>query len=329
MSSYFARTLTTVGLTLLSMPLLAHAQVHVDSELPDYVRVPGVSGNIKSEGSDTMNNLMTLWLEGFRKFYPGVQFEVQGKGSSTAPPALIAGTATFGPMSRPMKPAEVDAFEKRFGYKPTGLGTSIDMLAVFVNKDNPIKSLTLPQVDAVFSTTRKLGHANDIRNWGQLGMAGDWTNLPISTYGRNSASGTYGYFKEKAMGEGDYKPSVKEQPGSAGVIQAVSSEKGGIGYSGIGYATSDVRAVPIAKDDKAMPVVPEAANAYNGKYPLSRPLIVYLNYKPGTKLDPLRREFFRFVFSKQGQEAVVKDGYIPVTAKMAQKALKEIGVEAK
>src|SRR5688572_27626559 len=272
--------------------------VKIDPALPDYKAVAGVSGNIKSVGSDTMNNLMTLWLEGYRKFYPSVQFEMEGKGSSTAPAALIGGTATFGPMSRLMKPAEIDAFEKKFGYKPVGFATSIDSLAVFVNKDSPLEGLTLPQVDAIFSTGRKLGHSTDITKWGQLGLKADWENSPISLYGRNSASGTYGFFKEKALGEGDYKDSVKEQPGSSTVVQAVANDKFGIGYSGIGYKTSDVKALAMAKDAASSKIAANPENVYNGKYPLARFLLVYMNYKKGTQLDPLRREFIKFIFSK-------------------------------
>lgn len=303
------------------------AQVKVDPALPEYRQVAGVSGNIKSVGSDSMVNLMTLWAEGFRKYYPSVRVEVEGKGSSTAPPALIEGTATFGPMSRPMKPSEVDAFEKKFGYQPVSIGTSIDSLAVFVNKDSPLDGVSLTEVDAIYSSTRKLGHARDITKWGQIGLTGEWSNAPISLYGRNSASGTYGFFKEKALGEGDYKNSVKEQPGSSTVVQAVARDKFGIGYSGIGYKTSDVKALAVAKDAASAKIEPNPENVYSGKYPLTRFLLVYMNYKRGTKLDPLRREFVTFIFSKQGQEVVVKDGYYPVTAAMARKSLEELGIK--
>jgi phosphate transport system substrate-binding protein len=302
------------------------AQVKLDPKLPDYKPVAGVSGSIKSVGSDTMNNLMTLWGEGFAKYYPNVRIEVEGKGSGTAPPALIAGTATFGPMSRPMKASEIDAFEKKFGYKPTALSTSIDMLAVFVNKDNPIKGLTLQQLDAVFSRTRKAGYAEDIRTWGQLGLTGDWTSAPISIFGRNSASGTYAFFKEKVLEEGDYKDSVKEQPGSSAVVQGVASDRFAIGYSGIGYKTADVRVVPLTKAARGPFVAAEPANV--ASYPLSRFLYLNVNFQPGSQLDPLRREFIRFVFSKPGQEVVVKDGYLPVSAKMAAKALSEVGIQS-
>src|SRR5713101_2171268 len=308
-----------------SLPV--QAQVTVDPKLPEYKPVSGVSGNMKSIGSDTMNNLMALWAEGFHKIYPNVEVEIEGKGSTTAPPALIAGTAHFGPMSRPMKDAEINKFEAKFGYKSTALPTSIDMLAIYVHKDNPIESLTLQQVDAIFSKNRKAGSPKDIRTWGDLGLTGEWANKPISLYGRNSASGTYGFLKEHVLLNGDYKDSVKEQPGSSSVVQGVASDKYAIGYSGIGYKTADVRAVPLAKSAKSKPIAAEPENAYTGQYPLARFLYIYVNYKPNRQLDPLRREFIKYVFSKQGQQDVIKDGYFPITARIAAKALASVGIE--
>lgn len=302
-------------------------QVQVDPKLPEYKPVSGISGSIKSVGSDTLNNLMTLWAEGFRKHYPNVTIEIEGKGSSTAPPALIAGTANFGPMSREMKGAEIDAFEAKYGYKPTALPTSIDMLAVYVHKDNPIKGLSLQQVDAIFSRTRKGGEKQDITRWGQLGLTGEWADKPISLYGRNSASGTYGYFKENALFKGDYKDSVKEQPGSSSVVQGIASDKYAMGYSGIGYKTADVNAVPLAPRTGQEAVEAVAENAYTGEYPLARFLYVYVAARPGAQLDPLRREFIKYIFSKQGQLDVVKDGYFPVTNEIAKRVFEELNIK--
>ena len=322
----FVRLATALAFAL-SMVVPVQAQVTVDPKIPRYKPVAGVSGNMKSIGSDTMNNLMALWAEGFHRFYPNVQVEVEGKGSTTAPPALISGTAHFGPMSRPMKQAEIDRFEERFGYKPTGLPTSIDMLAVYVHKDNPIPSLTMQQVDAIFSRTRKAGYQKDIKTWGDLGLTGEWADKPISLYGRNSASGTYGYFKEHALLNGDYKDAVKEQPGSSSVVQGVASDRYAIGYSGIGYKTADVRAVPLARNAKAKPIGAEPENAYKGQYSMARFLYIYVNYKPKGELDPLRREFIKYVFSQEGQQDVIKDGYFPITGTIAAKALKSVGLE--
>ena len=303
---------------------MAQDGVKLDPGLDSYKAVSGVSGNLSSVGSDTLNNLMTLWAESFSKFYPNVKIQIEGKGSSTAPPALIAGTAQLGPMSRPMRGTEIDQFEKKFGYKPTPVRTAVDALAVFVNKDNPIKCLTMEQVDAIYSKSRRFGYKKDVKTWGQLGLAGDWADRPISLYGRNSASGTYGFFKEHALKNGDYKDEVKEQPGSASVVQGVTVDRYGIGYSGIGYATAGVRAVPIAEKEGAACVEATADNAYAGTYPLARFLYVYINKPPGKALDPLTQEFVKFIVSKEGQEVVVKDGYFPIPASIAKEELAKL-----
>jgi phosphate transport system substrate-binding protein len=310
-----------------AVPQAGADAVTVDPKIPEYAATSGVSGNLKSIGSDTMNNLMTLWAEGFYKSYPNVKIEVEGKGSATAPPALVSGTAHFGPMSRPMKDAELDAFEKKYGYKPTAVRTSFDALAVYVHKDNPIKSMTMQQVDAVFSKTRRGGYAKDIKTWGDLGLTGEWADKPISLYGRNSASGTYGYFKEHALFKGDYKDEVKEQPGSSSVVQGVASDKFAIGYSGIGYKTADVRAVPLAAKEGEQAYEATIEGVYSGDYPLARYLYLYVNKKPGEKLDPLRGEFLRFVLSKEGQEAVIKDGYLPIPSSIALEERRKLALE--
>lgn len=300
------------------------AATEVDPALPSYQKAAGVSGNLSSVGSDTLANLMTLWSEDFKRVYPNVNVQIQAAGSSTAPPALTEGTSNMGPMSRKMKDKEIEAFESRFGYKPVAVPVAIDALAVFVHKDNPIEGMTIAQVDAVFSSTRKCGHPEDVQRWGQLGMSGPWLARDIQMFGRNSVSGTYGYFKGKALCKGDFKNGVNEQPGSASVVQSVSTSINGIGYSGIGYQTSSVRAIPLAKSDKSSFVEATPENAINGSYPLSRFLYVYVNKAPNKPLAPLEREFLKSVLSKQGQEVVVKDGYIPLPAAVVEKIRKKL-----
>jgi phosphate transport system substrate-binding protein len=292
------------------------AALTVDPALSAYKKTGGVAGNLSSVGSDTLNNLMTLWAEGFNKYYPGVKVQVEGKGSSTAPPALIAGTAQLGPMSRSMKATEIDQFEQRFGYPPTEIKVAVDALAVFVHRDNPIEGLALDQVDAVFSKSRRLGAAGDITTWNQIDQS--LPNKPISLHGRNSASGTYGFFRQVALEDGDYKDSVKEQPGSAAVVQALSVDRFGIGYSGIGYATAGVKAVPLAAQAGGDFVKPTADNSYSGEYPLSRFLYIYVNKAPGRPAAPIVWEFIRYVLSSEGQTTVIKDGYYPVSVDIAE-----------
>ncbi|MBU6308928.1 MAG: phosphate ABC transporter substrate-binding protein [Planctomycetes bacterium] len=300
----------------------------VDAALKPYHKVAGeVAGSLKCVGSDTMNNLVALWAEGFKKVYPSVREGIEGKGSASAPPALAEGTCSFGPMSRDWKPSEIDAFKAKHGYPPTVVPVAIDMLAVFVHRDNPLKSLSLQQVDAIFSKNRTGGATADIRTWGDLGLEGEWKDKPISLYGRNASSGTYGYFKEFALFKGDFKPTVKEQPGSSAVVQAIASDKFAIGYSGIGYKTADVRPLPLAPKPDSTAVEPLAANAYSGDYPLARFLYLSVNRKPGSALDPLRREFLRYVLSASGQGDVKKDGYLPLPAAVVEQAAKDAGVE--
>ncbi|MFA6019424.1 MAG: phosphate ABC transporter substrate-binding protein [Rhodospirillales bacterium] len=306
----------------------ANAQaLTVDPAIAPYKKVSGVSGSLKSIGSDTLNNLMTLWAEGYNAMYPNVKIEIEGKGSSTAPPALIAGTSQFGPMSRPMKAKEIEDFEKKNGYKPSAIRSAVDALAVFVHKDNPIQCLSLQQVDAIFSKTRKGGAPKQAATWGDVGLTGDWANKPVSLYGRNSASGTYGYFKEEALFNGDYSDSVKEQPGSSAVVQGVASDKYAIGYSGVGYKTADVRTVPISKKPGEKCYDANAENAYSGNYPIARFLYVYLNKNPNQAMEPLRGEFVRYVFSKEGQTVVLKDGFFPVTSAIAHEDLAKLGLK--
>ncbi len=314
-----------LGALLLNAPsVCADDHIVLDPALKGYVKVTGISGNLNSIGSDTLNNLMTLWAEGFRKQYPSVKIQIEGKGSSTAPPALIEGTAQLGPMSRAMKNTEIDAFEKKFRYKPTAFPVAIDALAVYVNKDNSVQGLTMAQVDAIFSKTRRFGAPQAIDRWEQLGITGEVASSPISIYGRNSASGTYGFFKEFALKNGDYKDEVKEQPGSASVVQGITEDQAGIGYSGIGYLTSGVRVLPLAEKEGGPFIAPTQQNAMNGSYPLWRHLLIYVNKAPNKPLDPLVKEFIKFIYSKEGQAIAIKDGFFPLPQSVIERELAKI-----
>ncbi|MDH4764662.1 phosphate ABC transporter substrate-binding protein PstS family protein [Pseudomonas sp. CBMAI 2609] len=316
--------LTAVALALALGGTTARAE-GVDPAIPAYQKVSGISGNLSSVGSDTLANLVTLWAESYKRQYPNLNIQIQAAGSSTAPPALTEGTAGIGPMSRTMKDAELQAFEQRFGYQPTAVPVAIDALAIFVNKDNPLRQLTLEQVDAIFSSTRLCGGPHELKTWGDLGLTGDWAKRPIQRFGRNSVSGTYGYFKEAALCRGDFRANVNEQPGSASVVQAISQSLGGIGYSGIGYQTASVHTLALARQGTTDFVADNQENTLSGRYPLARYLYVYVNKAPNRPLNPLEGEFLRLILSRSGQEAVVRDGYIPLPAAVVQQALKTLG----
>jgi phosphate transport system substrate-binding protein len=313
--------------TVLATNLLAvTAAIALDANLPAYQTVRDISGQIKSVGSDTLNNEMALWAKGFEAHYPDVKIEIEGKGSATAPPALVAGVARFGPMSRPMTADEVDAFEKKYGYKVARFRVAVDALAVYVNKGNPIPCLTMQQVDQIFSSTRQGSGSRSIDTWGDAGMTGEWATKPISIYGRNSLSGTYEFFKKTALYGGDYKEGVKQQPGSAEVVQNVANDKFAIGYSGLGYKTDGVRTVPLAAFYGAKCYDTTAEATYSGKYPIARYLYIYLNKKPNEPLDPLRAEFIKYILSKDGQTQTEKGGYFPITNEIREHDLDALGI---
>jgi len=321
------KIINTIGLSSMVTlsSLVSLSAVALDDNLPEYKKVSGISGNVSSVGSDTLANMMTFWAEDFKRTYPNVNVQIQAAGSSTAPPALTEATSNLGPMSRKMKSREIEAFQKRYGYKPTRVRVAIDALAVFVHKDNPIAGLTIAQVDAIFSNNRKCGADKNVDRWGDLGLSGAWTGKDVQLYGRNSVSGTYGYFKKKALCKGDFKNSVNEQPGSASVVQSVSASLNGIGYSGIGYRTSGVRALPLAKKGNNF-IAANMENAISGKYALSRYLYVYVNKHPNKSLPPMEAEFLKMILSKSGQSIVEKDGYIPLPSSVVAKEFKKLGL---
>ncbi len=303
------------------IPVLTQAKGH--EAFKDYQSVSGISGNLSSIGSDTLANVMALWGEAFKSYYPNVNVQIQAAGSSTAPPALTEGTAQLGPMSREMKRKEIEAFEKRYGYKPTAVRVAVDALAIFVHKDNPIKGILLHDVDAIFSSTRRCGSSLPITKWSQLGLSDHWQQRDIQLFGRNSVSGTYGYFKKVALCNGDFRNTVNEQPGSASVVQSVASSVNAIGYSGMGYKTSGVRAIAVGKD-KSNLIEPTKDNAALGKYPLARFLYIYVNKTPNKPLPPIEQEFLKMVFSLQGQGIVQKDGYVSVPKSIAMAEMEKL-----
>ncbi len=289
-----------------SLPLIA-----ATPPVPDYERQPGVAGKITSVGSDTLANLMTFWSQEFKALYPQVKFQIQASGSSTAPPALTEGTATLGPMSRELKPSEVREFVREYGYPPTVLRVAMDAIAIFVERRNPLTGLTLNDVDALFSQTRFCGSNASITQWSQLGVSAPLAHAPVRLFGRNSVSGTYGLFKVMALCDGDFKPTVNEQPGSASVVLSVASSRNGMGYAAYGYKTAGVKALAIGADRSAL--IPLTMKTVRDEtYPYARYLYLVINKAPNQPLPTLEREFLRYILSRQGQQQVQRDGYFPV-----------------
>ncbi len=306
--------------TCLSIP-----GVHADNQrLPTYVPALNITGTLSSVGSDTMVHIISYWVVGFKRIYPGVQTRILQAGSGTAPPALIEGSSNIAPMSRQMNAKELQAFEAKFGYRPTEIRVALDALAVYVNKNNPLQGMTLPQVDAVFSSTRKCGYDEDLRRWGQFGIEGDWKERNLSLYGRNLLSGTNAFFAEHALCKGKYKDGINMLASSHDVVLAVSGNSSGIGYSSVGYTVGGVRSLPIAlkPGDPFIPAIPE--NVYSGRYPLTRYLYIYVNKPSKQPLPPLEKEFMKMVLSDQGQATLKNNGFLALDAKTVQEELAKL-----
>lgn len=298
-----------------------------DMELSPYKAVAGLAGKLKSVGSDTMLHEMELWVEGFQSIYPNVKIDIEGKGSNTAPPALLSGDAQLGPMSRQMTPDEIGAFEAKFGYKPTAVLVAIDALAIYVHKDNPLQCVSMEQLERVFAADPKSGAGKSIRAWGELGLTGEWAAKPITMYSRNTLSGTYKFFKQHVLSGGAFKDDIQMQVGSEAVVNAVAGDKFAMGYSGIGYKTGNVRAVPVGAVGKGC-YDASFDNTYSRKYPLARGLYIYLLKDPKKPMDTLSGEFVKYVLSRDGQTQAKKGGYYPITRNIREHELTRLGLLA-
>lgn len=316
--------LKTLTLALTAQAALTSAAFALDPALPAYRPVGNLSGELKSIGSDTLNHEMELWAAGFKANYPNVKIQIEGKGSATAAPALVAGTAQLGPMSRLMNGEEAEAFEKKYGYKATAIGVAVDALAIYVHKDNPIQCLSEEQLDRIFSTDRKGSGGKSVDTWGDAGLTGEWATHPIAMYGRNTISGTYEFFRQQILYDGNFKEAVKHQAGSEAVVQAVANDKFAIGYSGIGYKTDGVRAIPVSVHYGQKCYNPSSDDTLACKYPIARLLYIYVNKKPGETLDPVIAEFVKYILSKDGQTQTEKGGYYAINSEIPASELQRL-----
>lgn len=274
---------------------------------PFAVAASPVVGNLDSVGSDTLAGLLLRWGERLEHEHPGVRLQLQASGSATAPVALAAGTSRLGPMSRPMSAVEREAVIARQGHAPVEVPVALDALAVFVHRHHEIEALSLAEIDALFSDTRRCGARYSPRHWQSLPAS--QLSGTIIRHGRNSVSGTHGVFKRQVLCGGDFRLDVNEHTGSAAVVAAVAGAPGAIGYGGAGYLTAGVRAVAL-KDASGKAHLPSAASVLSGDYPLSRELYLYINLPPGEALPPVEAAFIELVLSAEGQRIVEESGFI-------------------
>ena len=322
MRIYLATKTILIGLMFnLSYVSLTHA----NQEL-----TPGVVGSITSIGSETLSSLMTEWATEFNRLYPQAKIQIQTTGSSAAPIAITAGTASLGPMSRPLNPSERQSFINRFGYEPTMVTVAIDAIGVFVQESNPLQSLSVDQLDRLFSATRYCTFGQPINYWHELLDDSEYSlsdfakfpEFPVQLFGRNSASGTYSYFKQKALCHGDYRNTVKQLSSSASIIHTVANRMGGIGYASLGSTIPGVKALSIANGGKEVEV--NAKTVQSGQYPLARQLYLLVNHSPDKSLAPGVAQFLRYILSQQGQYIVRQLGYFPISSNQQQAQLNNL-----
>lgn len=290
---------------------------------PDYIKVHEAKGVIRSIGSSTVSGLVNAWADAFSKLHPGASVEVSGGGSSTATPALLNSACDIAPMSRPMNDAELAQFKQKFGYEPLRIVIAIDALAVFVHKDNPIEALSLTQLDAMFSATRKRG-GSPVDTWGDLGLTGEWAERPVQLFGFGDLTGGYALFRDLVLDGGEYSAAMKAEPGSSAIVSAAGAYRGAVGFASQYFATARTRMVPIIGDD-GVPHEPTEATCIEGSYPLARRLFIYVNKKPGEPLPPNTTEFLAYVLSRQGQATATELGMFALPPELARDQIIAIG----
>lgn len=321
-------SLIPLGLLLCSIQLhgvqTAAAEGAATLEVP--TATPLLSGTLSSTGSDTLHNMMMLWRREFVASYPQSNIQIQSSGSATAPVALLEGTASFGPMSRPMLSAEQQRFRHKFGYDAYAVPVAIDMLAIYVHQDNPLQQISMAELEAIYSQHRRCSYHSTVKLWGELGLRGVWQARPVAAYGRNPASGTYAFFRQRALCNDDFQNQVQQLPGAAAVVRAVSLSINGLGYSGFGQQIAGVKMLAVSKEPGTPALVPSAEHALSGAYPLARLLFIYLNKAPEQPLPQAEREFIRFILSAKGQQLLLNDGLVPIPAELRMQVSQELGL---
>jgi phosphate transport system substrate-binding protein len=341
-------TLAVAVLALFSVPAAALKYAPVQHHLPVDPSIPAWQpGPLETQpeeeftvvGADVMDEMTLGWVKLFRQAYPKLSVTMEARASGAGAPALVEGRAHVAPVGRELLPAEEKSFVDKFGYEPlairvaTGSVSSLGKTAssvILVDKDNPIQGLTFAQLDAIYSKTRKRGHA-DIKTWGDLGLKGEWAHRTIHLYGLKPPNGIEWYFKNRVMLGGDWKDGIENVKGQgfthAFTVAAhdMALHPGGLTYALLANVTPDVKVVPIAENDHDPFVAPTTESVASHQYPLSRYVYIFVNRPPGKPLEPKVKEFLKLVLSREGQQQVADDGvYIPLNADVVREELHKL-----
>lgn len=317
---------TMVALALVAASAGVMAEEHLDPQLPAYHPIDKLEGKIVLVGSDTMSQVAAMWKDRFKQFYPEVEISIVVKGATNAVPAVMDGEATIGMLSREATPEEIAAFTAKKGYAPKLLVPSLERIAVYVNECNPIESLSLAQLDAIFSKSLKRGESQEITTWGQVGVVGNEASKLISLRGRSATTGSQAFFQSVVLQGGEFRAEMTEEKDNFTLVKAIAADPNAIGFSGEMYQISGIKAVPISWKTGEEAYSIDSLADENGTYPIVRPLQFVIDHAPDTEFPAMEREFLRYVFSHMGQEDVVKAGFHPISASPAKTALGAVGL---
>src|SRR6516164_1278866 len=307
--------------------------------LPSYKKSEELSGTIRSVGADTMEDLMKLWIADFRKIYPDVNFDIKAKASGTAAPALTDGSADIGPVAREMLPNEIAPFRGKYGYEPFAIRVAggsyrtpgkTHAIVFVVNSKNPINQVTLAQLDAIYSKTRKRGY-KVVNGWGDVGDTGEFADKPIHLWGLIQPNGIAHFLDERVLENGEYKDNITQKttvgnvPALDAIAQGVAADPYAIGYTGLTSVIDGTKALALGDEEKGPYYKGTFQEVVDQQYPLSRVIYIYLNRKSSEPLDPKVREFLKFILSAQGQQDVAKEGvFLPLTPQIVKEELQKV-----
>lgn len=289
----------------------------IDLELPRYRPGAHLNGEIRTVGSSTLTTLFGSWSDDFDRMQGRIQLRITGGGSSAAVRPLIAGESDLAPMAREMTAREIETFRARWGYGPTRLTVALDAIAVFVHKDNPLRSLTLAQLESIFALEPR-GGLRAVQTWRDVGVTGPLSSRPINRYGPRRTQGIHSVFRTLVLGGGDYTLAMQSEPVSSAVVQAAGADEAGIAFSSRLFATARTRALALAAAPADRAQLPTARNITDGRYPLVRRLYVYVNKPPDQPLPVHVAEFLRYVCSYEGQERLARDGGIALSREIGE-----------
>ncbi len=276
---------------------------------------PSIPGRVLLTGSISLSNLATFWAQSFHNANPNIAITIADPGSAAGIDALLNGTANAVLISTPLSQVQQANFIQRYGYPPTLIPVAKDGVAIYVNNNNPLKRISLQQLDAIYSNNRRCGAEYALRNWKTLGVNGPLARNKITPLGLSVDSGAYYLFKQRALCGGDFRPEFQALAGPAAIEAALSANPAAIGFSSSAMRSGNIRAVPVVGQNNGPAIFPSISTIQDGQYPLARQLAIAVNVPHGKQVEPALHRFINYARSALGQTVAARAGYAPLSAK--------------